>query len=343
MRAQIGTGVLGVLSLLLSASALASVGVGSSGGGAGVVCREANNKIKSVEVLDLYEARKAGLELMPSTGILLTDYINATMSFRKTVGDRRPADVELVRSFESSFKSLVFSKPGQELPRLFDEGPHASIPADCDIEQIAIWHSSGVVQVSTDLWAGLSTLDQAALLFHEPIYQMLRDNGEVTAVTTRNFVAHIFSARGLPPERAGFLTGAFTCGALTGAESTDGLIFWLYKDVSKPQSTFLKLEEVMGHYVEVPAVEIHGVIPSDGLLINYSAVAPYLGTVTAPFVDEALSLRLAVPAKGVRQVDLKFKSGEAVAIEMKSASGVVVARAGVVMCNETGIYPVTEN
>lgn len=82
--------------LTLAANSAFGGGVGSTGGGHAVVCRDPAGQVTSVELLDLYDARAGGVSLRTATGDIYQDYAIFLTHLRSTGGDYSPVtSVEL--------------------------------------------------------------------------------------------------------------------------------------------------------------------------------------------------------------------------------------------------------
>jgi hypothetical protein len=244
-------------------------------------------------------------------------------------------------NLQRSLANLQFTRPGKELNRLFDEGRHSPLPQNCGIEQIAVWHEPvNTVEVSRDLWSHLSSLDQAALLLHEAIYQYHRAQmGHVTSEEARRLVGLIFSQAGLFPWQAGLLTDSFYCGAVTGLNTTDGLTLQFFRDISKPSSTSMRIVEVKGVNVAPAAQEIPAIFGLDNIYLDHSAEAPFIGKIIRTNANAIVSAQLPTPIHGIHSLEIEFKTNSPIKITMKSQTGQVLNSAGVISCNRTGFEP----
>ena len=194
--------VLGTLLISSIQFAHSAVGTGSSGGGFAVVCRNADGKINSAELLDLYEAKnKFKYNLIESTGSLEGDYISSVSNTYRLQGYEGDVliDSNARKNLDKFLASVVFLGKDQILPNLYDLGDHMNAPAGCDIEPLAIWYDDkDLIKIKFEIWDNLSTLDQAALVQHEISYHYERGFYEKTSEGARAFVSTIFSVNASP-------------------------------------------------------------------------------------------------------------------------------------------------
>lgn len=229
-------------------STSAEAGVGSSGGGKGVVCRNFNGKIIQSVILDLYEAvNEQGIKLRDSFGSLDQDYGAYVHTLRGIEGDSRPVDNELMSYLHETVNHINFTGTGGHLPVTPDVGQVPSFSSACRLEQIAVYHDdSDVLEVDSELWASLDSLNQAALIAHEEIYKLYRRAGDVTSKSVRSLVGRLFST--VPPNSVwnGVPGSAIECWANTSNPSTHDTLFDVFQDPQRPSSTVLNFRRIGG-------------------------------------------------------------------------------------------------
>jgi hypothetical protein len=186
-----------ILTGLLSLSfAHARAGSGSSGGGNAVVCYE-NEVIKSVELLDIYEARVVHkLTIKKSLPTIEQEYIRYMKDSRAALGSTGPINEEGALShFRSTLKlAMRFVPEGQTLPILNDSGRTPEVPSNCKIEQLAVFYDHrGSYDVNKTLWDRLNGMNRLALFIHEALYSQYRRIGEVNSENVRAYTAAVFS------------------------------------------------------------------------------------------------------------------------------------------------------
>ena len=208
-----------LVSMLLAFAWSASVfanGVGSTGGGASVVCRDSQNKIISAELLDLYEARvRDSRDLLATTYSIEGDYLLATQNTFRLQGSLLALEANQVSAtLQRFFVSTEFTLPGVRLRWLGDLGP--TVPAlnqqGCALEQLAIFDdTTQKISIDSEIWTALNTLNQAALVTHELEYAYERKLEERTSETTRAIVGLIYSAHGVVPVLEGLPAARIHC------------------------------------------------------------------------------------------------------------------------------------
>lgn len=185
------------------ANLLRSGGGMATGGGSGVVCRDENSAVTSVQLLDLHEAQvQHHLTLVSGSGNSQTDYRNSVKRTYELQNyyENTPTEKEIQDHYGLFFKSVQWTLPGSKLPLIADQGSILPLPKGCALEQIAIFHDGDreFIEVQTDLWQRLPTLHQAALIVHELFYKFYRILGDYSSEFTRLQVAHIFSKESKP-------------------------------------------------------------------------------------------------------------------------------------------------
>lgn len=199
-----------ILGLSLGASA-----EGTRGGGKGVVCRDKNGKVKSVELLDLWEAKMLYKRKIKtsnaSTQTQVAQALTGVGPALNPFGDERNPGP--YGSFgEVAQKNLqqtaqLFFKNSEQLRwlegvslSLTDDSYEIAKPADCEIEQIADFKDlPGVLYINADLYRKMNATNQAALIVHEAIYYQIRSmTREDNSLRVRRAVGYIFSGNKLP-------------------------------------------------------------------------------------------------------------------------------------------------
>lgn len=170
---------------LMSASSFAS-GVGN--GGVSVVCRDANERILSAELLDIYEGK---------------------VRFGKTYDNQLDVDtkVELAQlkliqhpDFLAAFQEellkvkamMVYIPVGNGLTPTNDAFP-VVFKKGCDFEQLANYTEEGDLLVSQEIYNELETVDRAALLVHETVYALFRKDGAEDSRQARRLTAELLA------------------------------------------------------------------------------------------------------------------------------------------------------
>lgn len=159
-------------------------------GGDVVVCRNTDNSIKSIELLDFYEARiQRGQSIKLNPGLSVDDNIAI---YLERLGSRDLYQRNRVESFYKSFNQEANFLPGVELVDVSDSG-HIAFPVGCKVEQIAIqripqYPNEKRYTINKDLWDQLPNTDRAGLIVHEIIYRSSVDTKtEVNSIPARYF------------------------------------------------------------------------------------------------------------------------------------------------------------
>lgn len=205
------------LILVLMASSTAYAG-NSGGGGKGVVCRNPDGSVKSVEILDLWEGRELHNEIpIMVTGDLATDVLMGLnhlktswpLSIQETDGpegkvtcDGQDCVIKELQQYAQPF--LAATDP--RLVRLrgvklepTNDAVESVEPRDCGIEQIVNYQpTGGQVMIDQDLYDKMDALNKAALIVHEAYYQFLKYYAaESNSLRVRRAVSYVFNGKDL--------------------------------------------------------------------------------------------------------------------------------------------------
>ncbi len=174
-----------VLLILLPFSAFSKEG---GNGGDVIVCRDGNAQIKSIELLDYYEARQMRqFKVLEYPGLTDKQFITAIADKINSLEDlERPFDtrealelMNAVRHFiktgQSNTKGILFTN---EVLTDIPDSEELFIPRGCYVEQIAIWQYPSFPEdprfiFQADLLKNLSDRDLRGLVLHEMIYKTL--------------------------------------------------------------------------------------------------------------------------------------------------------------------------
>lgn len=170
---------------LMSASSFAS-GVGN--GGVSMVCRDANERILSAELLDIYEGKvRYGKK-----------YNNSLNSDTKV----ELAQLKLINhpDFLSAFQKelarvlaiLMYVPVGNILTPTNDAFP-TILKKGCVFEQVANYTDDGDLLVSQEIHNHLSEVNKAALLVHETVYAIFRGKGATDSRQARKLTAELLA------------------------------------------------------------------------------------------------------------------------------------------------------
>jgi hypothetical protein len=182
--------------------ALAGDGVGN--GGVSVVCRYPNGRIKSAELLDLFEAK-------------LPPY-NLSYSSASTDIETRLELVQLKmvsnQKFLLDFQSELPKVRTKILPMPRDVGIEPTNDAfpmihkkGCKFEQVANYAEDGNIYLDQEIFDAMDELNQAALYAHETIYSIARTNvGELSSKRSRQLTAQVLASNGTTEVIRGLMT-----------------------------------------------------------------------------------------------------------------------------------------
>jgi hypothetical protein len=183
----------------LAKSALAGGSTVGNGGNT-IVCTDANGQIKSVELLDFYEARiKRGVTPDLGDDTLSVDDKVALAMKRLDAVDK---DVGYTLAQLNTFKKDSVFLPGIRLVTV-DDSDHLFVPAGCQQEQTAIqktpeFPGDKLFNIDQDLWNHMDSNNRAGLILHEIFYHMsLQYAKPDNSIGVRFFVSSISSAQSI--------------------------------------------------------------------------------------------------------------------------------------------------
>ena len=147
----------------------------SSGGGKSIACYDSNGSLRTVELLDHYEAR-----ILFGQQNIQNDENNFKKILDNALTKLEPTGYSLVgidtakSRLEEVFKHLVFIPPNERLEDIDDDFSQVEIPSNCKKEQLAVYDKDKV-RIDLRLWSLLKPIDQAGLLLHETVYWLERN------------------------------------------------------------------------------------------------------------------------------------------------------------------------
>lgn len=161
--------------VLVPFSVFAESGDRAGNGGDGIVCRNSQGAIQSVELLDFYEARaergqKIELDPLKSVGELMKD-LTKHLAFHEI-----SLAQEVMKNYQLFISESVFLS-GVELVDIPDSN-HISVPLGCKVEQIAIQRRPLMLgekfyKINKDIWDKMDNVNRAGLLLHELLFRNL--------------------------------------------------------------------------------------------------------------------------------------------------------------------------
>lgn len=179
---------------------IAAAGHETRNGGNAVVCRDAEDKVASAELLDLYEAKKRGLKVpqtQKSADAQVRDAVNLLLKHKsskvRSVGRDIESSLRIAKRDWTRAGELVLVP--DSFPRMTKRG--------CAIEQLASY-GDGVLAYNPEIFGALSPTDQAALFLHEAIYKLERIfSGSFTSLRSRKAVGVLLSTVRSDPRKLG--------------------------------------------------------------------------------------------------------------------------------------------
>jgi hypothetical protein len=199
------------LSTSYSISSLATKGGMHGGGGKGVVCRNTDGSIKSVELLDLWEAREIyGREIIYSNepvekqvedALSRASGILPAYTFASIVSFDRLLKIYTLIALKNKYPKYFIEKEDIQIQESNDsfERIRPSETTGCKVEQIAFVddipaNDAKRVYLQKKYFDKMNNTNKAALNLHESIYASLRNvNNETNSIRTRRAVGFIFS------------------------------------------------------------------------------------------------------------------------------------------------------
>lgn len=196
----------------------AQAGNGASGGGKGVVCRDPQKKIRSAELLDLWEAGEIhGLHVKPAKGSVnqMVDRalrnlsqsmdLDLTAEFDSKLHTGADAVYEILSLEAEPFLNAPPPESSIKVKRLHgvtmpltNDSFEVAVPENCPVEQIVTYVDynlfSGTIVINQDIYDKLDDLNKAALIVHEALYKFLRNQfDESNSLRVRRSVGLTFS------------------------------------------------------------------------------------------------------------------------------------------------------
>jgi hypothetical protein len=183
-----------------------SEGAVSGGGGKGIVCRNADGSVKSVELLDLWESRTLyGGFVAPMSGDLARDVdmllerIEGSIPWLGTAWLGNPPQKYVGQEYvlaEMRQAAAQFLSGDPRVKRLrgarleeTNDAMELARPENCEIGQVVNYQTNGFILLDQDLFDKMDETNQAALIVHEAFYDFLRKNeGERNSIRVRRTV-----------------------------------------------------------------------------------------------------------------------------------------------------------
>lgn len=187
-----------IILTVMFCSQLSNAGDKIGNGGGAWVCHNFDKTIRNGYLVDIYEARNEfGLtinESFEANPFLVVDQVAQSLKGRHPVlhGNLMPALNDVIAKLRMVVSELVVVDDA-----LFRLKPlPESCPTPWQYVQFANYTNLGQVLVRADIWKSLAinTIDKAALIWHEAIYQWLRvARGDKDSVRARLIVGLLFA------------------------------------------------------------------------------------------------------------------------------------------------------
>lgn len=198
--------------IILFFSSSVFAGVMNGGGGKGILCRDSDHNIKSVELMDLWEARVIYGREFSDTHLDTRSQVNRLLDKLKTSLDTDGMYLEnrgIVFKGPEAFKQLLLDQAElylSDIPypgvhwisgatlKLTDDSYEVVVPNGCEVVQLARYSDNGTggtVLLNKDLVDKMDNMNKAALIVHEEYYAHIRHRkrlGEKSSIRVRRAI-----------------------------------------------------------------------------------------------------------------------------------------------------------
>lgn len=191
----------------------ASIKSDSKGGGGGsvVACYTLEGELKSVELLDIYEAKAKGMTLQELTGDFEQDAKNITAKLYKKFNFHGDIFFNKLKGVHSSYRAIPRDA---ELEVIQDAWP-IFLPKGCKIKQAVNYYNHMNIWLDLNLYEKMDYQNQFALAVHEVIYADDRENGVPDSRYTRMITSTLLSVND-PFEPSVMQGEGYYCSTLDG-------------------------------------------------------------------------------------------------------------------------------
>jgi hypothetical protein len=330
---------------LLALIATANAGVGTSGGGGAVVCRDANGNIRQAMLLDLYEGVvRDGLTMRAPLGSLDLEWTAYTQELRSIVGDERQVTESNLATFHEQFNEFYHFLPiGVKPEPTGDFGATVDVPSGCAIEQLAHYHDdTNIIDVDSEIWSALDSLNQGALDAHEVLYREYRQAGDQTSQNVRRLIARLFSTTPPGPESSGVPENANDCWATqdTGPQRSGDTEFYIYPDPDDSSQTVLQFTAILDRHTLGPIkISIPVVIRDE----NFWPEPDLIESIKSPSADLSAADE-SIDGEGLfagYQIQITYEDSAPFKLSLESPKGEILGTATVYSCQPRGRAPVS--
>ena len=191
-----------IVALLCASVALAFTGTESSGGGPSLFCPQASIPQEVVRLYDFFEGNiRLGLNIPVTNGA--SKEVQAEWALKKL----EALDYAIAQDVRSKY--LQMSTRMRYLPdgilmtgvNDLGSGQAPLILANCQLVYAAFYENSGVLSVSRTIFDRFTETEKAALLMHEAIYAVAREQtAQTDSRSTRILNAYLFSSLRQPSQ-----------------------------------------------------------------------------------------------------------------------------------------------
>lgn len=263
-----------IFSYLANATHATAGGV-DSGGGKSIVCRNADGKITSAELLDIYEGRILNQRTPLADHATYKEQLNKLVDKVETFGPQPFNTHNSFRGQVSGMVSQVVMLPNNvHLEPTSDALNAISAPQGCKIEQLAIYVTRlGKLLIDAEIWDSIDDTNRAALMLHETIYRILRsEGGETDSFYTRQVVSYYLSVPQAESIDAGVPAEAYECTAAPNAESlSPGASFYIYKNTEGRGPNYFVIQTNVANSIQMFTKTTNLILLSiDTILGNYN-------------------------------------------------------------------------
>lgn len=236
---------LALLLIGVGADALTIIGVDNSGGGKAVVCRDSQNNIKHIELLDLFEGESIYGLTAKTFGETQDENLLGAKDILMKAFAKMNSGVSIEYSIDQVLRDFRLLPPDVKLAPVDDAAPIV-IPVGCELEQLAYYQNNQNLLVDQNLWNALDGRSKAALIMHEVIFLQMRFEGDKDSRNARRIVAHLFSEYQWIPVMDGVMIDDVLCYAKRDSDEFPAFHFYRRQnfDPENRMTTIFQFEKV---------------------------------------------------------------------------------------------------
>lgn len=180
-----------ISALIAGATQLSLAGAASSGGGAAVVCRNANNEITSARLLDLFESEvRFGHTVLQSNEDART-ILNEVLG---RLDEKSNLQLFLKEIVAETIESIKFLPQGVVFASPEDLGQQGIVVSDgCHLQGVG-YYEGDTLMVAKSIYNSFSETDKAAFIIHESLYLLARKfMGQTNSSSSRKLTGELFA------------------------------------------------------------------------------------------------------------------------------------------------------